>query len=31
MSFANTFISNYMGEKNLLPGKANNNAELPSS
>ncbi len=31
MSFANTFISNYMGEKNLLAGKANNNAELPSS
>ena len=31
MSFANTFISNYMGEKNLLAGKANNNAELPSN
>ncbi|MGB3637072.1 MAG: phage holin family protein [Rivularia sp. (in: cyanobacteria)] len=31
MSFANTFISNYMGEKNLIAGKANNNAELPSS
>ncbi|MGB3652637.1 MAG: phage holin family protein [Rivularia sp. (in: cyanobacteria)] len=30
MSFANTFISNYMGEKNLLAGKANN-TELPSS
>ena len=31
MSFGNTFISNYMGEKNLLAGKANNNAELPSN
>ncbi len=30
MSFANTFISNYMGEKNLLAGKSNN-TELPSS
>jgi putative membrane protein len=30
MSFANTFISNYFGEKNLLAGKANN-TELPSS
>jgi hypothetical protein len=30
MSFANTFISNYFGEKNLLAGKANN-AELPSN
>lgn len=31
LSFANTFISNYFVEKNLLPGKADNNAELPSS
>ena len=31
MSFGNTFISNYMGEKNLLAGKASNNAELPSN
>ena len=31
MSFANTFISNYFVERNLLAGKTSNNAELPSS
>ena len=30
-SLGNTFISNYFVERNLLEGKANNNAELPSS
>ena len=31
LSLGNTFISNYFVERNLLEGKANNNAELPSS
>ena len=31
LSLGNTFISNYFTERNLLAGKSNNNAELPSS
>lgn len=31
MSFANTFIGNYFVERNLIAGKASNNAELPSN
>ncbi|MCJ8283764.1 MAG: phage holin family protein [Rivularia sp. ALOHA_DT_140] len=31
LSLGNTFISNYFAERNLIEGKAGNNAELPSS